>query len=1826
MANEEELVQYLRRVTADLHSTRGRLAENEERSREPLAIVGMACRLPGGVRSPKDLWGLVDEGRDAIGGFPEDRHWDTAAIFADPDGTNGPSVAQGGFLYDAGDFDAEFFGISPREALAMDPQQRLLLETSWEALEHAGIEPRGLAGSATGVFMGGSPSGYGDGARFEERGGYVLTGSAASVLSGRLSYAFGLEGPAVTVDTACSSSLVALHLAGKALRQSECSLALVGGVNVLATPTGFIEFGRQGGLSADGRCRAFSDSADGTGWAEGVGVLVVERLSLAQRNGHKVLAVVRGSAVNQDGASNGLTAPNGPSQRRVIRAALRDARLSAAEVDVVEAHGTGTKLGDPIEAQAVLATYGQEREPDRPLWLGSLKSNIGHPAAAAGVAGVMKMVLALQRGVLPRTLHVDVASSHVDWASGAVELLTESRGWVREEGRPRRAGVSSFGMSGTNAHVIVEEAPAEEGAASESGGAELLPVPLVVSAASRSALADVAGGFGEFVGSGSGCGLVGLAGGLVSGRSVLDRRGVVVAGSVEEAVSGFQQVADGGVGEGVVVGNARSVGGVGFVFPGQGAQWVGMGRGLLDSSSVFAEVIEECEGVISPLVDWSLREVLMGEGADAGLDRVDVVQPVSFAVMVALARLWRVHGVEPSGVVGHSQGEIAAVCVAGGLSLADAARVVVARSKAIRQLSGRGAMASLRLSRSDAEAVVGSVAAGVVWVAAENGPGSVVVSGSPDGIADVINHCKHEGVSARKIAVDYASHSPHIDDVVDEVRSALGGIEARKSSLTVFSSVTGAPMATESLDVDYWIRNLREPVEFHTAVTSMLGEGFTHFVEVSAHPVLVPAVEDIFDHATDSTDGGPVVWGSLRRDHGDRRQWCTALAHAFTNGLAVDWSPLLPGATAIPDLPTYPFQHQRYWLEPDPAGNTAGVGLRPTGHPLVGASVALAGSPRVLLTGRLSPSAQPWLQEHSVRGTALAPGAVFVELALRAAEDVGAGHVEELTVEAPLTLGDGVDVQVVVDERDALGRSPVSVHSRPTDAPPDEPWTRHVSGLLAAGPGPGPGPGSGGRVPGPWPPVDTEALEVTDLYDRLEQAGYGYGPAFQGLRAAWRRGTDVFAEVALPDARRSEADRYGLHPVLLDTALQAAVFAASGERSTMPFAWSGLTLHSTGATSLRVHLSVPAPDTVAVRATDLAGRPVVTVDALQYREVNQSALPGRGDTLFEVEWIPLTTDGAPAALTVVDPDGTLAGCDGHRVAGFAELDGLGPEADLVVVPFSQGATDDAAHVSGILADAHARLHDWTEQQRLEQARLVCVTWHAEDAEADPVDPNAAAVRGLVTAWSAERPGQVLQVDLDDDVASAAALPAALGAAVAAHEPRLAVRRGQVLVPRLRRVVPDEEPVPAHPTVLWIGPVDPLSWEPAHRTALALGAERLVVAAPAPQDGAAVAAPALPGLDVKTVPYDPDQTDRTDSTVQNALAELLSSYAPDAVIHAATHTGGPGAPAVEAIRTGRALDELTADSKTTLVLTGSIAATFGWPTPAAPTTADPTPVESAAAGAYLEALARRGRAAGRRTLALTWGPDERPPAALSFLRPMAGTDRGALTARALVTGAPALIGARLRADRFDGRDPASVPPLLRALVRGPRPKAAGETAEGPGALAGQLAGRPDGERLRIVLERVTGHVGEVLGHATGSAVDPETPFQSLGLDSLTAVELRNRLSAATGLRLPATVVFSRPTPLALAQHLLERIPVADALQRSAEHAGLTAELEALERAVATFTAGEGEREAAAGRLRDLARRLSHGAPEADSGGDALTAVDGTSDDEMFALIDKELGSF
>ncbi|MBV9315770.1 MAG: SDR family NAD(P)-dependent oxidoreductase [Pseudonocardia sp.] len=857
----------------------------------PIAVVGAACRFGGGIASPEDLWRLVIAAQDVVGPLPTDRNWDPAVVGA------------GAFLDDAAGFDPAFFGISPREALAMDPQQRLMLECTWEALESAGIDPLGLARSTTGVFVGSSMVDYvGNVQGSPELAGLCATGNAAAVLSGRVAYVLGLEGPAMTVDTACSSSLVALHLARLALQRGECSLALAGGVTVMSTDTMFAEFGRMGGLAPDGRCKAFGAGADGTGWGEGVGVLVLEKLCDAHRHGRPVLAVVRGSAVNSDGASNGLTAPNGPSQQRVIRAALADAGLTASDVDVVEAHGTGTELGDPIEAQALLAVYGQNRQ--TPLLVGSVKSNLGHTQAAAGVAGVIKMIEALRHRRVPPTLHADVPSTRIDWGAGAVELA-RGQAWP-STGRPGRAGVSSFGVGGTNTHVILEEVSAEELPRGDLSDKPPAAIPWVLSARGVGGLRRQAARLSAAVPNRS---LVDIGYSLATTRAALEERAVLVGADAGMLTESLAALARDEPDPDTVIGSAKP-GGPGrtvFVFPGQGAQWAGMGRALYDESPVFARALDECATALAEHVDWDLAEVLSEAQA---LRRVDVVQPASWAVMVALARLWQSFGVCPAAVVGHSQGEIAAACVAGVLDLASGAGVVVARSRLIaRSLSGHGGMASVAQSVDQVRARLGKRAE--VSIAAVNGPAATTVSGPVDQLTALVEECSAQDVRAKLLPVDYASHSAQVNALRGELLAELADLAPKAGEATFFSTVVGEVIDGTELDAEYWFRNLREPVGFAPAVEALRRRGYGCFIESSTHPVLVAAMLD-----TLSEDA--VVVGSLRRDDGGLHRFLRSLGEAWVRGVLVDWTPAFgpAGAACRVPLPSYAFDHRRYWATP----------------------------------------------------------------------------------------------------------------------------------------------------------------------------------------------------------------------------------------------------------------------------------------------------------------------------------------------------------------------------------------------------------------------------------------------------------------------------------------------------------------------------------------------------------------------------------------------------------------------------------------------------------------------------------------------------------------------------------------------------------------------------------------------------------------------------------------------------------------------------------------------------------------------------------------------
>ncbi|EME62127.1 beta-ketoacyl synthase [Amycolatopsis decaplanina DSM 44594] len=882
MATPEELVTALRESVKENSRLAARNRELADAAREPVAIIGMGCRYPGGVDSPEALWDLVAAGRDAVSEFPADRGWNLAELFhPDPDHPGTSYAREGGFLHEAAEFDPEFFGISPREALAMDPQQRLLLQISWEAIERAGLDASALKGGATGVFAGLMYHDYGSGVTELPEGveGFLGTGTAGSVLSGRVAYTFGFEGPAVSVDTACSSSLVAVHLAAQALRAGECSLALAGGATVMAVPDTFIEFSRQRGLAPDGRCKSFGAGADGTGWGEGAGVLLLEKLSDAVRNGHRVLAVVQGSAVNSDGASNGLTAPNGPSQQRVIRAALASARLSTSDIDVVEAHGTGTKLGDPIEADTLLATYGRERE--NPLWLGSVKSNIGHTQAAAGVAGIIKMVEALRRGELPRTLHADEPSPHVAWDSGAVELLTEHRPWP-ETGRPRAAAVSSFGISGTNAHVILRQAP--EPAPVETATAERVRVPWVLSARTEAALPELADRLLQ-----TGGDPADIAWSLATGRAALPYRAVVTGADEDELRTGLGALARGESAPGVVTGRAGS-GKLAFLCTGQGAQRLAMGAGLATAFPVFGEEFARVAERLDAHTGFRLAEVLACEDKTR-IDRTDVAQPALFAFEVAMAELVRSWGVEPDFLLGHSIGDLAAAYIAGVWSLDDAARLVAARGRLMQAQPSGGVMVALQATETELDLPGG------VSIAAINGPSSLVLSGEETAVAAVLE--AFPGRRSKRLSVSHAFHSAQMDGMLDDFREVAASVSYAEPRIPVVSG--------DVRDPEYWVRQVREPVRFADGIATLHARGVRRFVEIGPDASLTALGADCV------SDG--VFIATQRKDRDEAAAADLARGRLFTAGVGLDWARIFDGtgATRV-DLPTYPFRRDRFWL------------------------------------------------------------------------------------------------------------------------------------------------------------------------------------------------------------------------------------------------------------------------------------------------------------------------------------------------------------------------------------------------------------------------------------------------------------------------------------------------------------------------------------------------------------------------------------------------------------------------------------------------------------------------------------------------------------------------------------------------------------------------------------------------------------------------------------------------------------------------------------------------------------------------------------------------
>ncbi|MEU7055958.1 SDR family NAD(P)-dependent oxidoreductase [Streptomyces sp. NPDC046197] len=1719
------------------------------RTDDDVAIISMACRFPGGADDPEALWRLLAGSEDAIREVPAGR-WDTRGLYdPDPESVGTAYTLRGGFLDGIDRFDASFFGISPREAAAMDPQQRLLLQTGWEAIERAGIVPETLHGSATGVYAGLYDSGYLASAPLDRLDGHVGTGSAPSVASGRIAYTLGLHGPAVTVDTACSSSLVALHLAARALADGECDLALAGGATVMATPRGHVEFSRLRGLSPSGRCSPFSADADGVVWAEGCGVVLLKRLTDARRDGDRVLAVLKGSAINQDGRSQGLSAPNGLAQQRVLRAALAAAGLHSHDLDYVEAHGTGTRLGDPIEGRALAAVFGPGRPADRPLGVGSLKSHIGHTQAAAGIGGVIKTVLALGHEAIPASLHAEKPTEQIDWESGGLRVLSAARPWPRGADRVRRAGVSAFGISGTNAHVVLEEAPADllrPTGAEELPGSTLFPL----SARSLPALRAQAGRLHDHLTTGPRTPLPAVAATLAHHRTRFEHRAVVRAADRDELLTALRALADGEPDTGRTVGPERTLpaGKVAFVFPGQGAQWAGMARDLLASEPVFADELDRCDAALRPFTEWSVAAVVRGDADAPSMDRVDVVQPVLFAVMMALAAVWRARGVRPDAVIGHSQGEVAAACVAGAIGLNDAAAVVALRSQILTGLSGTGTMAVVALPHTEVEARLEGLG-GQVCVAAVNSARTTVVAGAVEPLEALLADLDREQVFARRLDVDYPSHSAGVEAVRTRMLDELDGVTIHPARVAWYSTVTAEPV-TEELGADYWYTNLREPVRFASTVERMAADGHRYFVELSPHPSLLTALHTIGEDSGHAL----VAVGSLRRDEHGPSCLDRAAAELHVHGGTVDWRRLVAD-TAPADLPTYAWDSERHWIEPEPAAGAPGL-LDRAAHPLLGIQLQSADETRWTFRNEWSAATADWLPDHTVFGRTVVSGTTLMELcraALAVARPQDPADVTDLLLLAPLTLPGSGTVEVSVEVVTAGPVPEVTVHSRPRGQD-DSGWTLHATASAAEPVTPAP-------TPEPAWPQAAEAAWPPGTYQRLTALGLGYGPAFQGVREAAATGDGaLLARLSLPSVARDAADPYPVHPALLDAALHVATaFDSSADRVLLPVSVGRCALPHGRTDELTVSVRRTGGSgtdlTLDVTLWDADGFPAGRLEGVRLRPAGPADLVGaaeNGRHLYEVAWTALTEqpDAAPGTEWDVVGDRTdpqlAAALHGIAAAGVRVRE----QGADVLVRFWPRAADPAEPAAGagdLAAQALAELQALLARKEA-PARTVWVTRGAVATGSGDTVPGLAqsVLWGLARSTRAEHPELGLTLlDLDGTEDPSVALRAAVACV---DEPELALRSGALFAPRLVRAragEPTPAPIPTDGTVLITGGLGAVGRHIAGLLA-ERGVSRLLLTSrqgPADPRAAEVTAE-LTALGAKVEVMACDVTDAA------ALTSVLGAIGDELPLRGVVHCAGVLDDGVVAElspqRLARVLrpkadgaahlHRLTGDTPLDLfLLVSSAAGVVG----------NAGQANYAAANVFLDQLAHHRRALGRPALSVSFGAwaGEGLAAEHADLERMARLGHRSLTPEqgrdlvelALRRDNPHLVAWSLdlsRLRRTTAATGGAAAALWRTLL--PAPRTGQDDGQG---LADRLARLPEAERAERILGLVREEAARALGLRSAQSVRPDQPLRELGMDSVTAVELRNRIGTRIGARLPATLLFDHPTPARLAEHLL-----------------------------------------------------------------------------------------
>lgn len=1797
---EQRLVEALRHSLLQNEQLRQRNQNLTQAAHEPIAIISMGCRLPKGIHSPEQLWQRLSDGEEAIESFPDDRGWNVDTLFEqNPELRAIANTWKGGFLEDAAGFDAGFFKISDREALAMDPQQRLLLEVSWEVLERAGIVPATLKNSQTGVFIGATHNGYLS--DIERRNpaadGYRLQGSLSSISSGRIAYALGLNGPAITVDTACSSSLTAIHQAIHALRNGECSLALAGGATIMASPEVFAEFTRQGGLAADGRCKAFSDHADGTGFSEGVGLILLEKLSDALQSGHNVLAVIRGSAINQDGASNGLTAPSGPAQEQVIRQALKNAELTFSDIDVVEAHGTGTTLGDPIEAHALLNTYGKHRSDNQPLWLGSLKSNIGHVQLAAGVASIIKMVMALQQGRLPKTLHAETPSSKIEWSRGNVKLLNMARDWP-DTGRPKRAAVSSFGFSGTNTHLILEEAPPLAPLAEASAPTSAFAVPgiaLPLSAASPAGLCAQAKQLHTWITQNTDeePDFTAIAYSLATTRSHFDYRAVITAEDSQSALNALKELAANHYTPGVIQGVRSPSGNVAFLFTGQGAQWPTMGQGLYAMCPVFAQTLDDVCKHLDPLLPQPLKTVMFAEKSSAEallLDRTDFTQAALFAFEVALCRTVMHLGVQPDVMVGHSIGEITAAYIAGVFTLADAATFVATRGRLMESITVDGTMVAIEASEAE---VLPSLQAYEerVSIAVINAPSSIVISGDTDIVLNIAEQWKSRGYRTHRLKTSHAFHSPHIDAITDTLRSTLSTLSFQAPAIPIVSTVTGQPLTSEqACSVEYWANQARCAVRFDAAVQWLEVHNIIAALEIGPDGVLT-ALGRASSTSESSSIPGTAWIASLRKDRDECRPFFAALAKLYAQGKPLDWRKLLVQTQTVP-LPTYPFQHRHYWLQAPPTQPTLSTGFFAVQHPFLQTGIDNAAQQSWIFTGQLDAAKQPWILEHLVEGVIAGSGAMTTEMMLSIGERIGCQRLEDLFLHTMLPLDASIptDIQLHVGSAEADGGRAVEAYFHQLNDPqPHEyqmaRWKRYATCRLV------PDVASSPEWPDlqndNWPPANAREVDFSLIYGHLAAQGVLLGNAFKRLVNVWEHENGLYIEAMSPENHTELREDFILHPTLLDAGMQAALLeqlnaGAENHQPRILFSLSGIRQYIKGAQRLRGHVvrkstepSASDYSEYALRLADDTGQAVATIDAIVLKPAGLQRRSPLRPPFYYLKWreIEPNSSSSTSKIRWIVPQNTLRDRFSSLIKEYDAsntyddiqqiLATFSSQPDEKIVFIAPNGDDSAEFIDH--SPTHSVLNTlqaWINDPRTTDVPLLVVTQGAIATNAGENVPNLSQspLWGLVRTAQLEHPGRFFLLDINE--IENTPLPVINHAInTSSHEPQLSLREGKILAPRLQKDAGDDDLAAyAHTdqqkhlcrnlnpdgTVLITGGTGGLGKVIAKHLVEHHGIRHLLLASRRGKaaTGASALLKDLAELGAQVTIAACDIADM--SAVASLLDAIPAEHPLTAVIHSAGILDTATLKTMNAGQIDSVLQSKAVSAWCLHLLTRHHElAAFVLYSSAVGILAQKGQANYGAANTFLDALAHHRRHLGLPATSMAWGmwsersemgkhlsdddiqhiittgliPLSRPQG-LAFLDSVIGTN--------VVNHPPLLIPARLNLEAL--REQSDSPLLAEVL---PRRTASTDSV----STSQQIADMQEKGRLPYLLNMIIQYAGEVLSHPDPKSIRSDVEFITLGFDSLTSVEMGSRLSQALGVRIPATTIFTHPTPQALAQCLL-----------------------------------------------------------------------------------------